>query len=112
MTKYKLSFINKGKPFLMPKWTVGKHKAALAEMMNNCSNLSDQEKEEEFTYYVIYQTLKQIDPSVSIDDIKSMHPEDVVPLFDVVYNAGKEGIYFREGKNPRPKKSKSTGKSK
>ena len=110
--QFTLKFVNNGKPFVMPKWTVGKHKAALAQMNAECEGLSDKEKDDEFNYYVIYQTLKQVDSEVSIDDIRGLHPEDLVLLFSEVYNAGKEGIYFQEGQEEKPqtKKRKSTGK--
>jgi len=112
--KFSLSFVNKGKPFVMPKWTVGKHRAAMNKMLKDCKNLSEDEKNEEFNYYVIHETLAQIDGNVTIDDIRNMHPEDVVILFNEVYNAGKEGVYFREGKKPVKKQTvkKSTGTKK
>lgn len=94
--KYKLTIINKGKPFTMPKWTVGKHKAALARMLKENPSATDEEKNDLFNFYVIYETLKQVDPEVSIEDVKGLHPEDMVELFNEVYNAGKEGIYFRQ----------------
>jgi len=109
--KYKISFINEGKPFVMPKWSVGKHKAALAQLLNDNPNATDDEKMDLFNVYVIYQTVKQIDPSVSIDSIKEMHPEDQIQLFNAVYNEGREGIFFVEGEEPNPKPvKKSTGK--
>ena len=108
--KYSLEIVNNGKPFIMPKWTVKKHRAALRNTVANTKNMSDEEQQEEFNYYVIYETLKQIDDSITVDDIKNLHPEDMMQLFNDVYNAGKEGIYFREGKKPQPKKKKSTGK--
>jgi hypothetical protein len=108
--KYSLKIVNKGKPFVMPKWTVGKHRAAMSQMLAECKDMSEEEKTEEFNYYVIYQTLKQIDNDVSLEDIKTLHPEDLIQLFNDVYNAGKEGIYFRKGKKPKTKKS--TGKKK
>lgn len=96
MTKYKLSIINKGKPFCMPKWTVAKHKAALARMLKENPKATDDEKNDLFNYYVIYESLRQVDSEVSIEDIKELHPEDMIELFNEVYNAGKEGIFFRQ----------------
>ena len=96
MKKYSLKFVNKGKPFAMPKWTVGKHKAALAHMMKECKDMSEEDRTDEFNYYVIYQTLKQVDNDVTLEDIRNLHPEDLILLFNDVYNAGKEGIYFQK----------------
>jgi hypothetical protein len=102
--KVSLEFINKGKPFIVPKWTVKKHKAALARMNDECKGMPEEDKTDEFNYYVIYETLKQVDSSVSIDDIKELHPEDLITLFNVVYNAGKVGIFFREDTKKKGKK--------
>ncbi len=108
--KYKLKFVNKGKPFNMPHWTVGKHKAALATMITECKDMTEEERADEFNYYVIHETLKQIDPDVTIDDIKEMHPEDLVALFNDVYSAGKEGIYDKDfHKGEKTPRKKSTG---
>jgi hypothetical protein len=94
--KYSLKIVNNKKPFIMPKWTVGKHKAALARMLKENPKVSEEEKNDLFNYYVIYETLRQVDPEISIEDIKDLHPEDMIELFNEVYNAGKEGIYFRQ----------------
>lgn len=110
--KYSLSIVNNGKPFSMPHWSVKKHKAALQELNKECKDMSNEEKNDEFTYYVILQTLRQIDSSVTIDDIKTLHPEDIIQLFNDVYNAGKGGIYFRQPKKGKKGKKKSTGKKK
>jgi len=107
--KFSLEIVNNGEPFDMPKWTVAKHRAALVQMNEDCKDMSDDEKNEEFNYYVVYQTLKEIDKNVSLEDIKNLHPEDMIQLFAEVYNAGKTGIYFREGKKPT---TKSTGTKK
>jgi len=105
--KFSLTFVNEGKPFILPNWTVGKHKAALAQMLEECKDMKDEERNDEFNYYVIYQTLKQIDPDVSMDDIRDMHPEDLIQLFNEVYNAGRVGIFFQQ---PEKGIKKSTGK--
>lgn len=108
MKQYSLKFINKGKAFSMPPWTIGKHKAALAQMNTECAGMSDEEKTDEFNFYVIYQTLKQIDSTVTIDNLRELHPENLVQLFTEVYNAGKSDIFLVQ--NPKKGKGKSTGK--
>lgn len=107
--KYSLPFVNNGKPFDMPNWTVVKHKKALEDLNKNCKDMSQEEKDEEFQYYVIYETLKEIDENVDFDAIKQMHPEDHILLFNAVYSAGRTGILFREGVK-KPIRKKSTGK--
>ena len=112
MQKYNLKFINKGKAFCMPKWTTGKHKAALAMMVEECKGMTDSEMSEEFNFYVIYQTLHQIDNSVTIESIKELHPEDLIELFNAVYNAGKESIFYSPPEKGKQGSKKSTGKKK
>ncbi|RLI63601.1 MAG: hypothetical protein DRO67_05470 [Candidatus Asgardarchaeum californiense] len=97
---------NKGKPFCVPKWTTGKHRAALAQLNDECSELTESEKNDEFSYYVVYQTLKQIDADVTILDLKTLHPDDLVALYSEVYNAGRKGIYFQESPKKKGKRKK------
>lgn len=112
--KYKLKFVNNGKPFTFPKWTTGKHKRALAKVAKHGRNLSNEEQEDLFQYYVLYESLVEIDEDVPFDKIKALHPENLVILFNAAYTQGKEDILFREGKTPKSKKKskKSTGKKK
>ena len=104
MKKYSLKFVNKGKAFCMPKWTTGKHKAALAMMTKECKGMSNEEMNDRFNFYVIYQTLHQIDNNITIANIEDLHPEDLIELFNAVYNAGKEGIYFQSSPKKKGKK--------
>ena len=102
MKKYSLEFVNESKPFTMPHWTVGKHKAALEELLSDTKDWDKDARDEEYQFYVILQTLRQIDNEVTIEKIKDMHPEDLISLFNAVYTAGKTGILFQQ-----PKKSKN-----
>ena len=113
MKKFSLPFINGGKDFDMPNWTVAKHKAALEKLLQNTPGITQEERDEEFKYYVIVESLKEVDSSVTVDIVKAElpHPEDLIALFQETYNAGRVGIYaksFRQGKPPS--KEKSTGK--
>jgi len=112
MVRYSLKFVNNGAPFEMPNWTPEKHELALSKLEKGTKGMSEEQKNSEFKYYVIYETLSNVDPNCKIDDIRNMHPLDLVELFKAVYNAGREGIYFREGSKPKKrKKQKSTGKT-
>jgi len=111
---YSLKFVNRGKPFDMPNWTPEKHESALAKLNKDTKKLNDEEQNKEFKYYVIHETLLELDEDCSMDNIRRMHPMDLIELFNAVYNAGREGIYnvdFLRGKNKTPanKKQKSTG---
>jgi len=110
MVKIKLPFINNGKPFTIGVWTTEKHEKALTLMLNDLKNASDEQRTKEFKYYVILVGLQEIEPKLTIKQIKNLHVEDIADLFNVIYNAGKIGVIveedFQEGENP----PKSTGK--
>lgn len=108
--KYTLSFVNEGEEFVFEKWTVQKHKRVLSRIAKHGNKISEEEQEDLFQYYVLYESLAEIDKDVDFDKIKKLHPENLIVLFNAAYNKGKEDILFREGKKPKQRKSKSTGK--
>jgi len=103
MTKLKLKIINKGKPFILPNWTVVKHKAVLEEINKLPKGTSETDKDIEFQFFCIYEGLKEVDPNLELDDIRHLHPTVLVALFNAVYEEGKCDIYFRD----KGKKGKS-----
>ena len=110
--KYSLKFVNKGKPFEVTNWTVEKHEKAIAlaiEYTKDKKNASETVKENWLKYAIIYQTLVEIDETVTIEDVMKFftHPENLVDAFNSVYYAGKKNIHFHEGEK-RPKKRNST----
>lgn len=110
--KYKLDFINEGKPFEITTWTAEKHENALDKLLKNTSKWSDEKRDKEFKYYVIYEGLLEIDPNCKMENIKKMNMDDLTALYYAIYYAGKKGILFREGENETPmkKNKKSIGK--
>ena len=109
MKKLTLPFVNEGKPFSVSDlgtWTVKKHKSALTELKKNTKNLSAEEQDEEFKFYVIHTELKLIDESVTLEAVKKLHVENVVVLFNVIYYAGKDDIFFHTSTTKGKNKSK------
>lgn len=107
-TKYTLSFVNDGKPFILPAWTVEKHKAVLKELKKYEKNLDEKQLDEKYRNILILTGLHEIDTSVTEDDFESLHPDDLIALFAAVYYQGKKGIVVREDfretkKNPSKK---------
>lgn len=105
---YSLDFINEGENFSLPNWTVEKHENTLEELITENADATDKERDRLYRYYVILQSLREIDDRVTISDIKKMHVDDLIALFEAVYNEGKKGIIatnFRKGKSPNKKKS-------
>lgn len=108
--KYHLDFVNDDKPFELPNWTPKKHEAALNKLDAATKGMTERQKNEEFKYYVVHETLITIDENCELEKVKNMHPLDLVELFHAVYNAGRKGIYFREAKKaPSKRKQESTG---
>lgn len=93
--KYSLPFVNDGKPFDLPKWTIKKHK----EVLNYCKQfekLPQEEQDEKYQIKLILTGLKEIDSSISEDDLEELHPDERIQLFMAVYNAGKKGIFSQD----------------
>lgn len=110
MVYYTLPFINKGKKFKMPNWTPRKHEAALAEMIEETEKykIYDADKKvtnadevgrkqaDLFKYYVILQSLREIDESVTFKIVREIHIDSIIQLFNAVYAAGKLNIIYEE----------------
>jgi len=101
--KFNLKCVNKGKPFSMPNWTPKKHEAALAKLdaAQKKNKWDDKAADKEFKYFVVHETLLEIDPDCELDDIRNLHPVTLIELFREVYNAGKENIYYRDFRKGR-----------
>jgi len=111
--KYTIKCVNNGNPFEMPDWTVDKHENALAKVSidQEKNKWNDKKAENEWKYYVIHESLLEIDPNCRLEDLKKFltHPVTLIELFNAVYNAGRQNIYyvenFRKGrKTPSNKK--------
>lgn len=96
--KYHFKYVNKDKPFEMPDWTIEKHEKALAKLAEHCKDkkMSQKEADMEFKYFVIHETFLELDPNCPFEKLKTLHPMDLIEWFNAVYNAGREGIYYRE----------------
>lgn len=97
--RYTLKFVNNGDPFEMPIWTTKKHEQSLAKLAAaQIENKWDDKKANaEYKFYVIHETLLEIDPECNIDDIRAItHPATRIDLFNAVYDAGREDIYYKE----------------
>lgn len=110
--RYSLKFVNNGDPFLIPNWTSEKHESALAKLAKDTKGMSDEKTNKEFKFYVVHETLLTIDPECKMEDIKNMHAVNLVEIFNAVYDAGREDIYFVDfqaaGKTRLKKKSKKS----
>lgn len=96
MTKLKLKFVNNKKPFVLPNWTVKKHKTVLEQISKMPKTATEDDRDTEFQILCIYESLKEIDSDVDLEKIRVLHPATHIELFNVVYNEGKVDIYFRD----------------
>jgi len=107
--KFTVKCVNKGAPFKMPNWTPKKHENSLAklETAQEKNKWDDKRANDEFKYYVVHETLIEIDPNCELEEVRAIHPATLIDLFREVYNAGRENIYyqdFRKGrKTQKPK---------
>lgn len=113
-TKYSLPFVNKGKAFEVTNWTVRKHEHAMVKAIEAAKDkeITSDEKEQLLKFYIILETLQEIDATVTIEDISSFftHPENIVEFFNAVYYKGKQDIYFHQAEKNPPSKRKGTTK--
>jgi len=111
-TKYTLKFINNGKEFEIPNWTVQKHEKAMVNALKATKDkeLTSEQKENMLKFYIMLETLREIDDTVTIEDITGffIHPENIVEFFNAVYYEGKQDIYFRKVEKSHQKKKKDT----
>jgi len=111
--KYTLPFVNKGKSFSVPDWSVQMHEGAMVKAVEATKGkkISEVKKENELKFYIILESLRKIDSTVTIENVKDYfsHPENIVDFFNAVYYAGKKDIYFRKAEKP-PKNKKVTSK--
>jgi hypothetical protein len=105
--KYKIKQILNGKPFEIPAWTVEKHEKHMEEMIPYEDKLEEKtitQKEYDRTYRfkMILISLKEVDPTLTENKLRQIHPDNLVDLWIACYNSGKEDIVvnesdFREG---------------
>ena len=100
-TKLTLPFVKKGSPFVVKNWTIEKHEKALELLVTECKNLTPKEQDKLFRYYVIYVGLLEIDDSIDFETIQSLHVENIMELFEVIYYAGKVDIFFHRSKGKK-----------
>ena len=92
--KYSLKFVNNGKAFLMPDWTVEKQEALL-DVMSKYDDLQEKNIKEFNRIWrveLILLSLHEIDDSVTKENIIKLHPDDFLELATTVYDAGRKGI--------------------
>ena len=94
--KLSLKFVNDGKPFEVGPWTVQKHEDTMRMIATDMKDASSEEQERSFQFYVLLVGLREIDETVTMTDIKSLHPENVVELFTLVYLSGKVDVFFHQ----------------
>ena len=114
--KYTLPFVNEGKEFEIAPWSVQKHEHSMAKAVavtKDNKEMSDDDKENMLKFYIILETLQEIDSSVVIEDVMNFftHPENIVEMFNAVYYEGKKDIYFHKEVKPPSKKKGTTKKN-
>lgn len=101
MVEYNIVFVNAGKSFSMPEWTVRKHEKLMESMIPYDEKVRDT-KMTQTDYDKLYRikmillSLCEVDPKVTDKDLQTMHPDDFIDLWIAVYNSGKKGIVKKD----------------
>jgi len=90
--KIKLSFVNNNEEFVVPHMTVKKQEELLDDMtqIEKTMKTTDPKYNREVNKHMVKRVLQTIDPSVDIDDINNMHPDDYIDLFNMIWSGGRE----------------------
>jgi agmatine/peptidylarginine deiminase len=106
--KYTLPFVLEGKPFELGRWTTLKQEEVFKETTKYENDLNEKELDKKYREILILKGLHEVDPNVTGDDLKDMHPDDLLALFTAVYLQGKRGILAVDNKSFRKKGTKDT----
>jgi len=95
--QYSLKFVNEGKSFEMPLWTVAKHELLLEMMIPldeklRLNVIKQKDYDKMYRLQMILLSMHDVDLKVTENDLKSMHPDDFIDLWYAVFNSGKSGI--------------------
>ncbi len=98
---YKLKFVNNGKEFVMPDWTVEKHELLLEQMIEydekvKLKVMTQKEYDKKYRVTMVLISLHEIDKNVTEKDLAKLHPDNFVDLWLSVYNSGKVEIRVKE----------------
>lgn len=90
--KIKLSFVNNGKEFVVPYMTLKKQEELQEDAVELEKKYKDGSKEyiREINKHMVARVLQTIDPSVSIENINNMHPDDYIFIFNKIWMEGRE----------------------
>lgn len=89
MKNIKIEFVLKGKEFDLPKMTVALHEEAMGALVE-FGKLPEEKYNRLFNKTLILTSLHKIDPSVKLEDISGMHPDDYLELFAQVWQSGRK----------------------
>lgn len=88
--KIKLSFVNNGEEFVVPKITVRRQEKLMDDMINSKIPENSKEFNREFNKMMMLNILQIVDPKVTLDNINDLHPDDFVQLFNMIWESGRE----------------------
>lgn len=108
--KYEVPFVNDGEAFDFPPWTNRKHKEVLAKVAKYQNDLPEKELDEKYRRVLVLAALKDIDSTVTEDNLDDLHPDDLLSLFTAAYLSGRKGIISKDFRKAQ-KKSREQKKS-
>lgn len=112
--KYHLEFVNKNKPFTLSNWTFEKHEEvlkAVAKVEKDNPEKASDELDKFYQMSILLRGLKEVDETVTEEDIKGMHPSDRIEIYLGIIQEGRKGVLVDDkGNFPKSKKTKKTSK--
>lgn len=106
--KLKLSFVNNGKEFEIPKMTVKKQELVMEEVAKqNKESMNTEKYNALLGKLMLLNSLKEVDPNVTLEDVEGLHPDDFALLFSKFWNSGRE-LTGGDNENFRTPKKKYT----
>ena len=90
--KIKLSFVNDGKSFTVPHFTVKANEELLEDLveLEKKYGRNTEKYNKEINKHIVVRALQTVDDSITIDDINNMHPDDYITLFNMIWSGGRE----------------------
>ena len=108
LAKYEVTFVNNGEAFDFPVWTNRKHKDVLAKVAKYQDKLEEKELDEKYRRVLVLAALKDIDSTVTEENLDDLHPDDLLSLFTAAYLSGRKGIISANFQKAQKKSQKQT----
>ena len=85
-----LSFVNNGEKFTIPKMTVCRHEELMDSMLDMEGKEDTVKYNREYNKHLVWKTFQIVDKNVTLEDVKNMHLNDFIYVFQLLWDSGRE----------------------